>query len=147
MKCAIFVRRSTKTRTESNCSGPEGGRSVMRSQETDFQGPGGTGSGVSSPCLACLGALPREQTSQVLMLVLRARRCSRAMGSEDNASTILSCRDSGVVKIDRFASIDANANVDDAGWQVPLKLVASAEAGWFGDRSLPAMNTSGGKDE
>ena len=50
VKCDIFVNRSIKTRIESKPF--DGGKSVMKSQETDFQGPEGTGSGDNSPCLA-----------------------------------------------------------------------------------------------
>src|SRR5216117_3509048 len=50
VKCDIFVNRSIKTRIESKPF--DGGKSVMKSQETDFQGPEGTGSGDNSLCLA-----------------------------------------------------------------------------------------------
>ena len=50
VKRDIFVNRSTKTRTESKPF--EGSKSVIKSQETDFQGPEGTGNGDNSLCLA-----------------------------------------------------------------------------------------------
>src|SRR5437762_6478083 len=46
VRCDIFVNRLTKTRTESKLF--DGGKSVIKSQETDFQGPEGTGSGDNS---------------------------------------------------------------------------------------------------
>src|SRR5213079_1259192 len=63
VKCDIFVNRSIKTRTESKPF--DGGKSVIKSHETDFQGPEGTGSGDNSPCLAWRGAFPREHRSQM----------------------------------------------------------------------------------
>ena len=43
----IFVRRSTKTRRESNPF--DTGKSTIKSQETDFHGPEGAGRGANSP--------------------------------------------------------------------------------------------------
>ena len=61
-KCAIFVSQSTTTKILSNEF--DGGRSVMKSLETEDHGRRGTCNGCKSPYGRCRGVLDLEQMSQ-----------------------------------------------------------------------------------
>ena len=62
IKCAIFVSRSITTKMQSNEF--DGGRSVMKSIETEDHGWRGIGNDSRSSYRRCRGVLDLEQTSQ-----------------------------------------------------------------------------------